>query len=192
MIVSEPRADGPTQRLLFERMLGNHGHRRCVVGALIERLTALTFGGRRHKCTGLAEYCPDVSIDEKIFLECKAMGRSRQTFVYAGRLEKDRRFANEYELYYVIWHHKVDTTIATTVEELEMLILSKLQWVAVIPFDHVEQLCLRLRNGPTKLNSGYGSGYGSPSNKLYGSGYRIPMRFIEPWILIEWECQSSG
>jgi len=103
----------------------------------MESLTAKVLGGTRHVCSSKANYCPDVSITTgnsllgRIYVECKAVGVTREAFVYAGRLEKDRIFyADGNDLFYAIWHHRVKTIDYTTVEELQSAILQKLQWMA--------------------------------------------------------------
>lgn len=62
------------QAYLFDEPLPRHGHVRCVVGDLCERLTAAMVGGRRHKTDCTADYCPDVSDERGNYYESKAGG----------------------------------------------------------------------------------------------------------------------
>lgn len=185
MIVSDPKTVEFYQNGLFDRPLGNHGHCRTIIGDFIEVVTARVFGGKRCRCTGTADYCPDVKVGD-IYIECKAMGNSNQTMIYDGRLEKDHVFAQSHNLFYAIWSHNVSTKSVDTVEDLQRKLLAGLEWCALIPFDQIDQICLWSK--PGKLNSKYG---GSQDNPLYGSGYRIPRRFIEPWILFEWNHEET-
>lgn len=170
------------QPSLFGFNLGNHGHRRYVVGDFIEYMTAKILRGKRHKCAGNYDYCPDVSVCGK-YIECKAMGKSNQTLIYQGRLEKDRAFVNQgNDLYYAIWSHNSNTLNFNIVEDLQFNILINIEWMALVPFYDIEQYCLWKK--PERLNS---INYGSPENPLYGSGYRIPKSFVEKWIFFEWE-----
>lgn len=181
MIISAFKS-GFHQPWLFDVPLGNHGHARTVIGDLAERLTARLTGGRRHRTQGTADYCPDVSF-RGTFFESKAAGLSKQTFVYAGRLEKDRRFVRKGNpLSYVIWHHGADTKLARTVRELEELVLANLRCVHVVPFPCFDAVCRTLPE--EKLNSGYG-GHVNRS-KVYGSGFRVFLRLLDPWKLGLW------
>lgn len=173
-----------TQLTLWDMPLGNHGHVRTVLGDFVEDLTAMLFGGRRHKTDCTKDYCPDVSVVERdLYLECKAAGLSRQTFIYAGRIERDRKFAAHHGLYYAIWHHRARTVLASTVSELQQLFLASMQCIYVVPFAVIDALC----KSPQKLNSKYGH---SDTNPVYGSGYRIRLQDLTPWRLIEWSTDT--
>lgn len=161
--------------------LGNHGHIRGVLGNFAEELTAKLF---RHKTDSTCNYCPDV-VRGSVYFECKAMGKSNQTFVYAGRLDKDREFAQDHWLGYAVWWHGVDTSRARTVRELQTLFLCELRGLFVVPFEVIDTLCSA--RPAEKLNSKYGKcGPGT----LYGSGYRLNARELLPWLFLSWEIED--
>jgi hypothetical protein len=168
--------------LLFPEPLGNHGHVRTVVGALCERLTCELTGGRRHKTQGTADYCPDVSLAGRYF-ESKAAGKKGETFVYEGRLAKDRLFAAAFPLSYVIWHHKTDTLRSATVDELEAAVLVAMRAVYVVPFAALDAAALA--SPVMKLNSGYGQTRHT-DKKIYGSGRRVRLGSLAPYKLLQW------
>lgn len=157
------------QSFLWDDAIGNHGHARTVLGDFAEDLTAKLLRGRRYKTDCRAEYCPDIGALDAYF-ECKTAGRSNQTFVYEGRLEKDRRFASEHPLFYVVWHHSANTLVAASSRDLQRLFLATLKQILVVPFGGIDQLAGKF--GKTPLNSKYGH---SDTNPIYGAGYRIPV-----------------
>lgn len=157
------------QAFLWDDPMGNHGHARTVLGDFAEELTARFVGGKRFKTDSRADYCPDV-FGLGAYFEVKSAGRSNQTFVYEGRLEKDRWFAKEHSLFYAVWHHAANTKLASTEADLQRLFLASLRSLIVVPFDTISVLAGRF--GRTPLNSKYGH---SDSNQLYGAGYRIPV-----------------
>jgi hypothetical protein len=170
------------QPFLFPEELRGHGHVRTVLGKLAEDLTAHFFNGRRYKTDVRCTYCPDVSADGK-FYESKACGRSKTTFIYAGRLQKDRDFVLAgNELFYVIWHHTANTKDARTVAELRVLALQSLQAVYVVPFAVVDGLCLAVPEEP--LNSAYGHNRDQPVT--YGSGFRIHLNLLADYVQPAW------
>ncbi len=173
ILISSPKSL-EVQGLLWEEPLRGHGHCRTVIGDLAERLTIRRFGGVRLKTDSRCDYCPDIKWNWQ-YVECKAVGRTKQAFVYAGRLEKDREFALGHSLVYVIWHHLAETKRATTVQELERLVERNLQALYVVPFEFISALCDVLPI--EKLNSKYGR-HGSQE---YGSGYRFPLSKLERW-----------
>lgn len=162
------------QPFLFDEPLRGHGHVRTVIGDTVERLVAKAVRGRIFNTQGNVTYCPDV-VSGRMFFECKAAGRSRQFFIYAGRLEKDRRFAEENMLWYAVWHHRVDTKTCRTVAELERSIEDGIRSRYLIPFREVSRLCVR----EEKLNSAYGNS----GHKLYGSGFRLSLRDFAHWLI---------
>lgn len=168
------------QQRLFDEPLGNHGHVRVVLGDFVEHLTAQLLGGQVHKTSSKANYCPDVSVG-KFYFECKCAGRNKETFVYGGRLEKDREFAATRWLAYVIWHHTTDTTQPATVRDLRAMFLANVKSVYVVPFEVIDEICREKDEVP--LNSAYG---GSKDNPLYGSGYRIRLAELAEWALLRW------
>lgn len=183
----------PTTRQLklWETPLGNHGAVRYVLGDFVETLTCLLLSGNRHKDQTNVDYCPDISAvtdDTTYYCECKSVGRSRQTMVYEGRLVRDRNFVDAGNpLLYVLWHHTVDTKIADTEEELQMLFLAKMQCIYVVPFNVIEAIC---RSLPCeKLNSQYGRSDKYPG--VYGKGYRIPLSALTEWKALEWETADT-
>lgn len=170
----------------------DHGYARHVVGELIEEISALVLGGFRHKTDSQADYCPDISRPKSIgrgldFFECKAAGLSRQTFIYEGRLKKDRRFAKRFDLKYLIWHHTAKTKQARSVFELRSLLLQRIVCAYLVPFSVIDSICQGL--SVEKLNSAYGH---SDSNPVYGSGVRIPIKALEAYRFIEWEFHSQN
>lgn len=182
MIISgHKREDQP---LLFDLpiAIGEHGYARHVVGELIEEITALVLGGKRHRTSSNCDYCPDVSINSKRFFECKASGLSNQFFIYAGRLTKDIEFASRQSLSYVIWSHNAAVKDARSVVELRSLLLQRIRCGYIVPFNVIADICASIT--PMKLNSAYGHREGN--GKMYGSGYRIPLRLIEDFKSIEY------
>lgn len=166
--------------------LGNHGHVRTVIGDLVERLTARLVGGRRHKTQSTADYCPDVSATvagAPVYYESKAAGKSRQTFVYAGRLRKDVDFAASHALWYVVWHHHAETKRAATVGGLESLVLAEMRAAFVVPFARFAEICRGRVEEP--LNSKYGSSQDRPDT--YGSGFRVPIKHLEHYEADGWK-----
>jgi hypothetical protein len=147
----------------------NHGLVRTVIGTYYEEQTAKVFGGVVHKTDSRCDYCPDVSACNK-FYEVKAVGNSGQAFIYAGRLVKDIKFAEQNDLYYCVWRHSVKTQLVSTVAELKAKLATSTLSYMVVPFSDVLMICRQ--STLTKLNSKYG---GSDSNPRYGSGYRIPV-----------------
>jgi len=166
------------QLRLWDEPLGNHGHCRTVIGNLAERLTLAFFGGVRHKTDSRVSYCPDVSTNG-IYLEVKAAGCSNQTFIYSGRVQKDRNFAKDHPLAYVIWWHAAETKRTQTVFELESLVIKKLRAVFVVPWEDMDSIIRTLPE--EKLNSKYGNS--DQPGTLYGSGYRINIRSLSPFLL---------
>ena len=168
MIISEP--------------LRGMGHIRTVIGNTVEDLTcALIPDSRRHKTDSRADYCPDVSANGRYY-ETKAVGRSREAFVYSGRLKKDRQFVDDgNQLDYVIWHHKVAVAGIQTVEELSSAIIGNIVSAYIIPFDDFWFLCQWLP--VEKLNSKYGKHQTEPST--YGTGYRINLTWLDNYRLAD-------
>lgn len=160
---------------LWEQPLGNHGTVRTTLGDFVEELTAMFFHGKRFRTDSTADYCPDVLFGEDIYAECKSAGSTNQTFVYAGRLERDREFAKQYELVYVIWHHRAPTKQAGTEHELRCLFLKCMRAIYVVPFAEIDRITSKMKI--EKLNSKYKYGI-SGGSKFYGSGYRIPLKSI--------------
>lgn len=175
------------QSTLWDFPIGNHGHVRTVLGDFVEDLTALLLGGKRHKTDSTKDYCPDVSVIERdAYFECKAAGLSKQTFVYEGRVERDRDFAAHHGLFYVIWHHRTETKLARTVNELKQMFLANMQRVYIVPFMVIDDYCRS--HTPEKLNSKYGK---HSDAETYGSGYRINLRDIAEYAVIEWNTEGK-
>ena len=167
-------AKAAPQPVLFDReeyisIRGNHGLVRTVIGDFFEDLTATKFNGKRHRTDARCDYCPNVSNSEG-YLEVKATGRSNQTLIYAGRLEKDLAFSNSNSLKYVIWSHSVATSQLDTVAQLRRKLAKSIRAVYVVPFLEIYRICKLVRETP--LNSAYGH---SDTNPIYGSGYRISL-----------------
>lgn len=123
------------------------------------------------------------------YFESKAAGRTRQIFAYAGRLEKDRRFAAEHSLTYVIWKHAADLTKVRTIEEVEAAVLRSLSGVYIVPFAVILNECLA--RPVEKLNTQYGG----TDRKTYGSGYRINLSSLSSYLAAEFaggdECRRG-
>lgn len=115
------------------------------------------------------------------YFESKAVGQSNQAFVYAGRLEKDRRFAQQRPLNYVIWSHSTTVKGVETVEQLRRLMLASIRKTYMLSFEYLDAVCQRLT--PEPLNSKYG---GSDERPEYGSGYRIALSLIEHCVVNNW------
>lgn len=171
-----------SQGMLWEVPMGGHAVARNVIGDLCERLTARMVGGVRHKTDARFAYCPDVSA-RGVYYESKAAGRGNQTFVYGGRLDKDREFARQHRLVYVVWRHGARTLECGTVEELERMVLATMKRAYVVPFAVVDAACAVMV--PDRLNSAYG---GSDERPEYGSGYRLPLRLFDRWVHRTYEC----
>ncbi len=165
--------DDAEQRTFWEDSLGGHGHVRTIIGDFAELLTVRLISGRRYRTDCTADYCPDLFALDSYF-EVKAAGRSNQTFIYEGRLERDAAFAKQYPLFYVIWHHGANTLHASTPQEVRYLFLKSLKTVYFIPFSEIYDLSDTLP--VEKLNSKYG---GSDTNPRYGAGYRINIKDIK-------------
>lgn len=164
------------QPLLWDEPLRGHGHIRTVVGDLAERMTCERMGGRRLKTDARCEYCPDVQVG-RMYFECKAVGRSGQLFVYAGRLAKDRAFAAVHVLWYAVWRHRADTKGCRTVAELEAAVRASVRCLYVMPFSAVDAACATVEERP--LNSKYGRG----GDQNYGSGFRVPLSRFAEWMV---------
>jgi hypothetical protein len=161
-------------QLRFELPLGSHAYARNILGDFVEELTAKLFRGRRLKTDSRCDYCPDIEA-RGLYIECKSAGRSRQTFIYAGRLEKDREFAREHRLVYIVWHHTAYTKECDTDVELRCMFLARLRSIYIVPFEFIDEL-LRGREAEP-LNSKYGG----TDRQTYGSGFRISVRELEPF-----------
>lgn len=182
--------------------LNTQGQARYEVGTYIEELTCRLFGGQKHRTDSRSDYCPDISIRAgdpeghsgnhgqcpgpsgsglRLYLECKAVGRSNQIIIYQGRVEKDRLFASTHDLWYVVWHHQSPTNFES-VEELRSSIRKTLQAVYLIPFNDIHTICSQ--SPVIKLNSKY---YGSPDNPLYGSGYRFSISLLRRFRILSFE-----
>ena len=175
MNISRPRSS-TTQLELFDREQFiptqypdgsvNHGRIRTAVGEFFETLTAEILGAVRHVIDSRCEYCPDLSLGQT-YLEVKAVGRSRQMFVYAGRLAKDRELFKRHPLCYVIWSHSLDTQLVTNVAQLKTQLRKSINCHYYVPFEFLFETFRPLV--PVRLNSRYGAG------RLYGSGYRLSL-----------------
>ena len=186
MKISAPRSNS-RQLEIFERgdaPLGNHGHIRGLLGGFAEELTAEIFRGRRYKTDSTCDYCPDV-VSGSVYFECKACGKSNQTFIYSGRLDKDRAFAADHWLGYAVWSHGVETNRAATAGELRSLFLKQLRGLYVVPFEAIDAICSS--KPAEKLNSKYG--HSNEPGTLYGSGYRVNLKELQPWLFLSWECE---
>lgn len=176
-----------SQLSLFDTRLRGHGSARYASGEFYENLTASVFGGVRHVCDSRMDYCPDVSIGEHIFLECKSVRRGSTVLIYEGRLHKDWKFALTNHLFYVVWCHDVRRACDfETVEDLHAALLLKTLWCAVIPFDEIWRLCSIHKR--KVINTRYGK---SSNSGLYGAGYTIPVKCVEPWRLLDWHVDAS-
>jgi hypothetical protein len=164
--------DASTQLTLWDEPLGGHGHVRTVIGDFSEQLTVKFLKGRRYRTDCTADYCPDIFACD-LFLEVKAAGRSNQTFVYAGRLQRDLEFSLDHPLYYAIWHHGADTKQVHSVYALRCQFLATLRTLYLVPFAEIYAIAQTIK--PTSLNSKYGH---SDTNPIYGMGYRLPLALI--------------
>ena len=163
------------QLTMFDEPLGGHGHIRTLLGKWAEELTLYLFGGRQHKTDSRCDYCPDISLPGG-YLEVKACGRTNQTLVYEGRLEKDWKFSRSNRLWYCIWHHAADTFKHEFTSELAAEFIETLRSVFVVPFWFFYSVC---RNRKCeRLNSKYGR---SDSNPTYGAGYRVNLSLLDRW-----------
>ncbi len=183
MKLSKPKST--EQQLRFwDEPLGNHGHVRVVLGDMAEVLTAKFFGGVRYRTDSTADYSPDVVVGNQ-YLEVKACGLSKQTFIYSGRVQKDEKFSKEHHLAYVIWWHSVKTSRASTVAELQYLFLNNLLGVFIVPWDEIYKLIKTLPE--EKLNSHYGK-HGTGQ---YSSGYRLNITSLLPYQVMQFNYDSQ-
>lgn len=157
----------------------NHGRCRGLIGNFFEELTMVWFGGERHKLDSRFDYCPDISIPGEVrqYLEVKAAGNSKQTFVYRGRLLKDCRFTKSRRLMYVVWHHRLATQEYDTAAELLDAMPGLIQCVYRVPFH--EMWAIANETPIEKLNSQYGKHGSEKHDKCYGEGHRISIKSLE-------------
>lgn len=114
-----------------------------------------------------------------VYVESKAAGLSNQTFVYAGRVAKDRAFvAAGHRLWYAVWHHAAATKDAGTEDELRALVGARMLACYLAPFAAVAAIVAALPE--EKLNSSYGQTH-QGDRRVYGSGYRIPVARLGAW-----------
>jgi hypothetical protein len=180
MIISRPVSPSHQQLQLFDRPIKSIASARTSVGSFYEDLTARVLGGQRHVCSSSSEYCPDVSIGEHIYLECKSVGFTSKVIIYHGRLDKDFDFSTTHLLFYAVWRHAVRVKPYQTVEDLHAALLIGTQWLAIVPFDEIWRLAHEQKL--VKLNS--------KSN--YITGYQIPIKHIEKWKFMEWRYAGEN
>lgn len=161
------------QLTMFDEPLGGHGHIRTLIGNWAEQLTLWLVGGYRHKTDSRCDYCPDISLGDR-YIECKAAGKTNQTFVYEGRLMKDWEFSRSNQLFYCIWHHNTKTTDHQFVSSLLTEFIASLKCVFIVPFWAFYSICRR--RPCQRLNSRYGN---SDRNPTYGAGYRVPLSLLD-------------
>lgn len=176
------------QPWLFDLPITNAAQVRNIVGDLAERLTAMLVKGVRFKTNSQCQYCPDVYA-KGVYIESKAVGRTKEIFIYEGRLEKDKEFAATRKLIYCIWHHLTETKYCTTKAELLTDVLTNMQCVYLIPFASIRSIC---RDRPVEvLNTKYKNRrtYGAPDSPMYGSGYRMQIKLLSdyPHVRIPWQ-----
>lgn len=194
-----------SQPFLFPQPIISHAYVRNHLGELVEILLAKLLGGRRFSTDSRTSYCPDIAVPLHrspvpiptyqhrhaltAFIECKAAGRSNQTFIYSGRLEKDKAFSEENLLLYGIWHHATPTKEAATTQELEALFLYHTRSIYLLPFSSVYALAQTLPI--EKLNSKY---YHPKKNEAtYGQGYRLPIKQLVnyPHVRLSWKTERQ-
>jgi hypothetical protein len=173
------------QLRLFAEPLGNHGTVRTTLGDFAERLVAKLLNGQRYKTDSRCKYCPDVKAMGKFF-EVKAVGRTRESLIYEGRLEKDLLFSQTNELYYVFCCHSVDSKVCRDSFELQCMFMATLGSIVVAPFESVYEAAMM--SEVTRLNSSYGH---SDTNKVYGAGYRLPMKRLTKFSHLRLSINSS-
>lgn len=184
-----PATKGNQYQLKFwDDPVKGHGHARFIIGELVEIVLANVLKGIRYSTDSNCWYCPDISVKDT-FIECKAVGKTKEAFIYGGRLEKDYKFAQSNKLIYGIWHHKADTKLAQTKEDLIALIFKETVCIYLVSFNEIYDLA---KSRPVeKINSKYG--YGDSGRPTYGTGYRLPLKLIEQLThyKIEWEYGES-
>lgn len=176
-----------TQTLLFlpEKPLTGHGSVRTQIGSLGEELCELLLGAERFQTDGRCKYCPDLRLGP-YYIENKVVGKNSTCMVYKGRLEKDRIFARDHALLYVIWHHRAETKLAANSLHLRSLFYTHLRNLRVVPFEEIDAICSTL--SPVPLNSKYGKGKQSPNSvRTYGEGYRFALSHLDPFINLEFD-----
>jgi hypothetical protein len=106
--------------------------------------------------------------------------------IYEGRLEKDKVFAENNQLFYVLLCHSVDSMICHNTFEIRVAFLSTLRQIIVAPFDSVYEAAKMSK--VTKLNSAYGH---SDTNPVYGTGYRLPIKRLLTFPHLKLAVQNS-
>lgn len=158
---------------------------RNMCGEFFEVATESITGGRRMTTDGTAEYCPDVHVAERVFVESKCVGCTGRMIVYQGRLAKDRRFVDEGNtLHYCIWSHNCRVKGIATEHDLQARLAASICGVMLLPFALVERYAL---THPVKLlNSKYNrdgsrNGYGTVE-KGYGYGYSMSLKGLAEFV----------
>lgn len=168
------------QQGLFDHLAykptGSAGAVRTVVGSFFEEMTSHLFGVPVCKTDSRKWYCPDLIVEDH-WLEVKGAGRGNETFVYKGRLAKDLKIVlSGRSLFYVIWHHGVNTRDPPTVRDLHTALYDNIQEVFIVPFSMIFTAAERL---PVEnINSKYG--YGPTKSRTYGQGIRIGLDTFRP------------
>jgi hypothetical protein len=180
---------------LLDRPIHNHGQIRVTLGDFCEELavqllSSRKFLARRYRTDSRVSYCPDLALYHRLrrsckanfhlppvcFIEVKCVGLTRSTFVYASRLAKDESFTTVHDLHYLLFSHRLDTSVCHSTYDLQVGFLRELQAVYLFPFASIHAAACTVPATP--LNSSYGH---SNSNPVYGVGYRLPLRLLRQY-----------
>lgn len=162
-----------TQLTLWDAPVKSSGSVRNIAGNFIEKCTEKVSQARRLKTDCRAEICPDIGFGNRIWFECKCVGRTNSVIIYKHRLEKDRRFVESGEsLYYWLWNHGAKLMDADTIPAAEDRILYSLRSLTIV--DH-ETLVSLLGKPCRSMNSMYYSNHG---NIHKGDGWALPLKEI--------------
>lgn len=123
------------QRFTEDRhKITNIGGTRIAVGAFFEEASRLLFNGTRHQIDATKDYCPDLSLPDRVFVEVKAIGNSRQAIIFEKRLKRDRKFRrDENVLFYAFWVHHAPTTKYQWREDLHLALAHATDYLLIIP-----------------------------------------------------------
>jgi hypothetical protein len=118
---------------------------RPYVGDFFEEATRVLFGGNRHQYNANADYCPDISVAPKRFLEVKSIGKSNSGIVFADRVDRDRQLIREGNtLTYIFWTHSVNVQDYKTLFALRDALAKQAHSVYVIPFNALHSAIKKL------------------------------------------------
>lgn len=138
---------------------------RNLSGDFFEEATASLVNGVRLRTTGADDVCPDVIVDEGLYVESKGAGRNGAVIVYASRKAKDIDWTTQRgaTLLYAVWNHTARVEGVAYTSDLYDRLTTALRDVVVIPaatlYAHCDGATCRIINtkGPyTPQGGGFG------------------------------------